>query len=64
MSKYDEFDLDLTNIKIGDSTAGFTDTPTDRTCPEDTCNCPTFPCATDGCTKDCGSVGVCINNYL
>lgn len=38
MSKYDDFDLDLTNVKSGDSLMKFTDTPTDRSCPEDSCN--------------------------
>lgn len=37
MLKYDDFDLDLINIKSEVSTNKWTDTPTDISCPEDTC---------------------------
>lgn len=53
MSKYDDFDLDLTNTKSQISPMKWTDVPTDITCPEDGCY-PTMKYL-------CGTDRVCIN---
>lgn len=42
MRKFDDFDLDLTNVKSEVRPMKWTDNPTDITCPEDTCNCRTY----------------------